>query len=70
MVKCAVFFAVRTEFSNIIYTRFGFKGLIYFWWFIVNVSMEVIKINVMAAFVLLSLYKLFGAEMDANRSRK
>jgi hypothetical protein len=27
MVKCGVFFAVRTEFINIIYTRFGFKGL-------------------------------------------
>jgi hypothetical protein len=27
MVKCGVFFAVRTEFFNIIYTRFGFKGL-------------------------------------------
>lgn len=32
--------------------------------------MEVNKINVIAAFVLLSLYKLFGAEMDANWSRK
>jgi hypothetical protein len=28
MVKCCVFFAVRTEFLNIIYTSFGFKGLI------------------------------------------
>jgi hypothetical protein len=27
MVKCGVFFAVRTEFLNIIYTSFGFKGL-------------------------------------------
>jgi hypothetical protein len=27
MVKCGVFFAVRTEFLNIIYTRFGFKEL-------------------------------------------
>jgi hypothetical protein len=27
MVKCCVFFAVRTEFWNNIYTRFGFKGL-------------------------------------------
>jgi hypothetical protein len=27
MVKCHVFFAVQTEFLNIIYTRFGFKGL-------------------------------------------
>jgi hypothetical protein len=27
MVKCGVYFAVRTEFSNIINTRFGFKGL-------------------------------------------
>jgi hypothetical protein len=27
MVNCGVFFAVRTEFSNIIYTRFGFKAL-------------------------------------------
>jgi hypothetical protein len=27
MVKCGVFFAVRTEFLNIIYTCFGFKGL-------------------------------------------
>jgi hypothetical protein len=27
MVKCGIFFAVRTEFLNIIYTRFGFKGL-------------------------------------------
>jgi hypothetical protein len=26
MVKCVVFFAVRTEFLNIIYTCFGFKG--------------------------------------------
>jgi hypothetical protein len=26
-MKCGVFFAVRTEFLNIIYTRFGFKGL-------------------------------------------
>jgi hypothetical protein len=33
MVKC-VFFEVRTEFLNIIYTRFGFKELIWiavFW---------------------------------------
>jgi hypothetical protein len=28
MVKSCVFFAVRTEFLNIIYTSFGFKGLI------------------------------------------
>jgi hypothetical protein len=28
MVKCGVFFAVRTEFVNNIYTSFGFKGLI------------------------------------------
>jgi hypothetical protein len=28
MVKCCVFFAVRTEFLNIIWTRFGFSGLI------------------------------------------
>jgi hypothetical protein len=27
MVKCGVFFAVRTEFLNSIYTRVGFKGL-------------------------------------------
>jgi hypothetical protein len=27
MVKCGVFFAVRTEFLNIIWTSFGFKGL-------------------------------------------
>jgi hypothetical protein len=27
MVKCCVFFAVRTEFLNIIYTSFGFKGV-------------------------------------------
>jgi hypothetical protein len=27
MVKCGVFFAVRTELLNIFYTRFGFKGL-------------------------------------------
>jgi hypothetical protein len=27
MVKCGVFFAVRTEFLNIICTRFGLKGL-------------------------------------------
>jgi hypothetical protein len=27
MVKCGVFFAVRTVFLNIIYTSFGFKGL-------------------------------------------
>jgi hypothetical protein len=27
MVKCGVFFAVRTEFLNIICTLFGFKGL-------------------------------------------
>jgi hypothetical protein len=27
MVKCGVFFAVRTEFLNIIQTSFGFKGL-------------------------------------------
>jgi hypothetical protein len=27
MVKSCVFFAVRTEFLNIIYTNFGFKGL-------------------------------------------
>jgi hypothetical protein len=27
MVKCGVFFAVRTEFLNIIYMSFGFKGL-------------------------------------------
>jgi hypothetical protein len=26
MVKCSVFFAVRTEFLNIIQTSFGFKG--------------------------------------------
>jgi hypothetical protein len=29
MVKCCVFFAVRTEFLNIIQTSFGFKGLKY-----------------------------------------
>jgi hypothetical protein len=28
MVKCCVFFAVRTEFLNIIQTSLGFKGLI------------------------------------------
>jgi hypothetical protein len=28
MVKCGVLFKVRTEFLNIIYTGFGFKGLI------------------------------------------
>jgi hypothetical protein len=27
MVKCSVFFVVRTEFLNIIYMSFGFKGL-------------------------------------------
>jgi hypothetical protein len=27
MVKCCVLFEVRTEFLNIIYTSFGFKGL-------------------------------------------
>jgi hypothetical protein len=27
MVKCGVFFAVRTEFLNIIHTSFGFKEL-------------------------------------------
>jgi hypothetical protein len=27
MVKCGVLFEVRTEFLNIIYTSFGFKGL-------------------------------------------
>jgi hypothetical protein len=27
MVKCGVLFEVRTEFLNIIYTIFGFKGL-------------------------------------------
>jgi hypothetical protein len=27
MVKCGVLFKVRTEFLNIIYTGFGFKGL-------------------------------------------
>jgi hypothetical protein len=27
MVKCSVFFAVRTELLNIIYASFGFKGL-------------------------------------------
>jgi hypothetical protein len=30
MVKSCVFFAERTEFLNIIYTSFGFKGLILF----------------------------------------
>jgi hypothetical protein len=29
MVKCGVFFAVRTEFFNIICTRFGFRRLGY-----------------------------------------
>jgi hypothetical protein len=28
MVKCGVFFAVRAELLNIIYTNFGFRGLI------------------------------------------
>jgi hypothetical protein len=28
MVKCGVLFEVRTEFLNIIYTSFGFRGLI------------------------------------------
>jgi hypothetical protein len=28
MVKCGVFFAVRTEFINIMFSCFGFKGLI------------------------------------------
>jgi hypothetical protein len=27
MVKCGVLFEVRTEFLNIIYMNFGFKGL-------------------------------------------
>jgi hypothetical protein len=27
MVKCGVFFEVRSEFLNNIYTSFGFKGL-------------------------------------------
>jgi hypothetical protein len=27
MMKCGVLFDVRTEFLNIIYTSFGFKGL-------------------------------------------
>jgi hypothetical protein len=27
MVKCGVLFEVRTEFLNVIYTSFGFKGL-------------------------------------------
>jgi hypothetical protein len=27
MVKCCVFFAVRAEYLNNIYTSFGFKGL-------------------------------------------
>jgi hypothetical protein len=27
MVKCGVLFEVRTEFLNIIYTNFSFKGL-------------------------------------------
>jgi hypothetical protein len=30
MVKCCVFFAVRTEFLNVIQIVFGFKGLITF----------------------------------------
>jgi hypothetical protein len=29
MVKCGVLFEVRTEFLNVIYTSFGFKGVIY-----------------------------------------
>jgi hypothetical protein len=29
MVKCGVLFEVRTEFLNIIYTSFGFRGLIW-----------------------------------------
>jgi hypothetical protein len=28
MVKCGVLFEVRTKFLNIVYTTFGFKGLI------------------------------------------
>jgi hypothetical protein len=31
MVKCGIFFSVRTEFLNIILTSFGFKGLIEWW---------------------------------------
>jgi hypothetical protein len=27
IVKCGVLFEVRTEFLNVIYTSFGFKGL-------------------------------------------
>jgi hypothetical protein len=29
MVKCGVLFEVRTEFLNVIYTIFGFNGLIF-----------------------------------------
>jgi hypothetical protein len=31
MVKCGVFFAVRTEFLNIIQPSFGFKGIVMWW---------------------------------------
>jgi hypothetical protein len=34
MVKCGVFFAVRTELLNIILASFDFKGLItFFYWY-------------------------------------
>jgi hypothetical protein len=30
-VKCGVFYEVRTGFLNVMYTKFGFKGLTYFY---------------------------------------
>jgi hypothetical protein len=36
-VRCGVFFAVRTEFLNVIYRSFGFKGLITYALFISSV---------------------------------
>jgi hypothetical protein len=31
MMKCDAIFEAQSEFLNIIYTNFGFKGLIHFW---------------------------------------
>jgi hypothetical protein len=42
MVKCCVFFEVRTKFLTIIWMRFGFKGLIVtFWEFPMSIELSI-----------------------------
>jgi hypothetical protein len=42
-VKCDVFFAVRTEFLNIVYTSLRFKGFIFNYYIIPELKSELLK---------------------------